>query len=236
MKLTLVLADDHRIVRQGLRALLATEPEFRLVGEAADGLEAVRLVERLRPDVLVLDLMMPGLGGLEVARRVARQSPSTRTVILSMYANEAYVVEALRAGAAAYVLKESGAEELIQAVRAAAAGDRFLSPSISEHALRAYAREAGGPADPYDTLTAREREVLQLTAEGHSGGAIAGRLFISPRTVESHRSNLMRKLGVRNQKELVRYAVQRGLSPGPPEAEAEVGRTPRAEPPVRKNP
>jgi DNA-binding NarL/FixJ family response regulator len=224
MNLTLVLADDHRIVRQGLRALLATEPEFGLVGEAADGLEAVRLVERLRPDVLVLDLMMPGLDGLEVARRVARQSPRTRTVILSMYANEAYVVEALRAGAVAYVLKESGAEELMQAVRAAAAGGRFLSPTISEHALRAYAQEAGGgPADPYDALTAREREVLQLTAEGHSGGAIAGRLFISPRTVESHRSNLMRKLGVRNQKELVRYAVLRGLLPGP--AEGEGGRS-----------
>jgi DNA-binding NarL/FixJ family response regulator len=214
--LTLVLADDHRIVRQGLRALLGTEPDVRLVGEAADGLEALRLVTRLRPDVLVLDLMMPGLGGLEVARRVTRRSPQTRIVILSMYANEAYVVEALRAGAAAYVLKVSGAEELMRAVREAAAGRRFLSPAISEHALERYAEQARGPADPYETLTAREREVLQLTAEGLSSAAAASRLFISPRTVESHRANLMRKLGLHNQRELVRFAAERGILPGPP--------------------
>jgi DNA-binding NarL/FixJ family response regulator len=211
--LSLVLADDHRIVRQGLRALLATEPDFRLVGEAADGLEAVRLVERLRPDVLILDLFLPGLSGLEVARRVHQRLPHTRIVILSMYDNEAYVVEALRAGAAAYVLKVSGAEELMRAVREAAAGRQFLSPPISEHALQSYRDKTASPADPFESLTDREREVLQLTAEGHSGNAVAERLFISPRTVESHRTNLMRKLGLRNQKELVRYAAQRGLLP-----------------------
>jgi two-component system response regulator NreC len=216
LELTLVLADDHRIVRQGLRALLQTEPGVRLVGEAADGLEAVRLVERLRPNVLVLDLMLPGLSGLEVARRVSRQSPHTRTVILSMYSNEAYVVEALRAGAAAYVLKVSGAEELMRAVREASAGRRFLSPAISEHALQTYRdKAAAAPADPFETLTDREREVLHLTAEGLSGSAVAERLFISPRTVESHRANLMRKLGLRNQKELVRYAAQRGIPLSP---------------------
>jgi DNA-binding NarL/FixJ family response regulator len=214
LELTLVLAEDHRIVRQGLRALLQTEAGVRLVGEAADGLEAVRLVERLRPNVLVLDLMLPGLGGLEVTRRVSRQAPHTRTVILSMHSNEAYVVEALRAGATAYVLKASGAEELMRAVRAAAAGQQFLSPAISEHALQSY-REKAAPADPYETLTDREREVLQLTAEGLSGNAVAERLHISPRTVESHRANAMRKLGLRNQKELVRYAAQRAI-PLPP--------------------
>jgi DNA-binding NarL/FixJ family response regulator len=212
--LTLLLADDHQIVRQGLRAILKSVVDLRLVGEAADGLETVRLVDRLQPDVLVLDLMMPGLNGLEVARQVSKRSPRTRIVILSMYSNEAYVVEALRAGATGYVLKESGAEELVKAIREVGAGRRYFSAPISEHALGAYVKKAEESSlDPYDTLTTREREILQLTAEGLSGTEISDRLFISPRTVESHRANLMRKLGVRNQKELIRYAVQRGILP-----------------------
>ena len=211
MALTLVVADDHRVVRQGLCALLKTEPDFRVVGEAADGIEALRLVERLRPNVLVLDLVMPGLGGLDTAKQTAKASPGTRIVVLSMHSNEAYVVEALRAGAAAYVLKESGADELIRAVREAAAGRRFLSPAISQNALNAYRHKASPSNDLYDTMTVREREVFHLTAEGHSGGAVAERLFISPRTVESHRANLMRKLGLRNHKELIRYAACRGM-------------------------
>src|SRR5262245_6229392 len=132
MMLTLLLADDHQIVRQGLRAILQAVPDFRLVGEAADGPEAVRLVERLQPDVLVLDLMLPGLNGMEVVRHVTRRLPRTQVVILSMHSNEAYVVEALRAGATGYVLKEAGADELIKAIRQAARGDRYLSPAISE--------------------------------------------------------------------------------------------------------
>jgi DNA-binding NarL/FixJ family response regulator len=209
-----MLADDHQIVRQGLRALLQTEPDLQLVGEAADGLETVRLVDKLQPAVLVLDLMMPGLNGIEVTRQVARRSPQTRVVILSMHSSEPYVVEALRAGASAYVLKESGAGELVKAIREVAAGRRYFSPPISEHALGAFVQQVeGAPLDPYHKLTAREREVLQLTAEGQSGNEIARRLFISARTVESHRANLMRKLAVRNQKELVRYALQRGLLP-----------------------
>jgi DNA-binding NarL/FixJ family response regulator len=212
MPLTVVLADDHQILRQGLRALLQLEADLQLLGEAADGLEAVRLVERVRPDVLVLDLMMPGLDGLEVARQLAVKSPATRVIILSMHANEAYVIEALRAGALGYVLKEAGADDLVQAIRCVAEGRRYFSAPFSEQTLEAYAQRAeGAPLDPFRTLTAREREVLQLTAEGHSGVEISERLFISPRTVESHRANLMRKLGVRNQKELVRYALQRGL-------------------------
>jgi DNA-binding NarL/FixJ family response regulator len=215
MTLTIVLAEDHRIVRQGLRAVLGAEPDLRVVGEAADGPEALRVVGRLRPDVLVLDLMLPGLGGLDVAREAARRWPRTRTVVLSMHANEAYVVEALRAGAAGYVLKDESAGELVRAIRAAAAGRRHLSSLISEEALRAYeARATERLADPYDALTLREREVLRLTAEGHSGAEVARRLFISPRTVETHRANLMRKLGVRNQKELVRFAVRRRLLRG----------------------
>lgn len=217
MTWTLLLADDHPIVRQGLRALLAAETDLRFVGEAAEGLEALRLAERLRPDVLVLDLMMPGLNGLDVARQVARRAPETRVVILSMHAHEAYVLEALLAGASAYVLKESSSDELVKAIRAVTSGRRYLSPPLSEEALGAYSRRTGSlPPDPYHTLTAREREVLQLTAEGHSGADIAERLFISPRTVETHRANLMRKLKVRNQKELIRYALQRTpQAPGP---------------------
>ena len=217
MTWTLLLADDHLMVRQGLRALLAREPDLRLVGEAAEGLEALRLAERLQPDVLVLDLMMPGLNGLDVARQVARRSPETRVVILSMHAHEAYVLEALLAGASAYVLKESSSDELVKAIRAVTTGRRYLSPPLSEEALGTYSRRTGSlPPDPYHTLTAREREVLQLTAEGHSGADIAERLFISPRTVETHRANLMRKLKVRNQKELIRYALQRTpQAPGP---------------------
>jgi DNA-binding NarL/FixJ family response regulator len=177
-------------------------------------LETVRLVERAQPDILVLDLMMPRLNGLEVARQVTRRSPRTRIIILSMHSNEAYVAEALRAGASGYVLKESSAEDLFCAIRAVAGGARYLSPPLSEHGLGAYLRKAEATrVDVYDTLTMREREVLQLTAEGHSSGEVAKRLFISARTVESHRTNLMRKLGVRNQKELIRYAVERGILP-----------------------
>src|SRR5947209_11398552 len=193
MPLTLMLADDHQIVRQGLRAILQNEPDFHLVGEAADGPEALRLAQRLRPDVLVLDVMMPGLSGLEVARQLTRLAPRTRVVMLTMHAEQAYVAEALKAGAAGYVLKDAGVHELVKAIREAAAGRRYLSPPLSEQALDDYLRRAGAePADAYETLTLREREVLQMTAEGCSGVEVADRLFISPRTVESHRANLMR--------------------------------------------
>jgi DNA-binding NarL/FixJ family response regulator len=211
MPATIVLADDHQIVRQGLRAILRTEAAFAVVGEAANGLDTMRLVARLRPDILLLDLMLPGLSGFEVIRQVVHKYAHTRVVVLSMHANEAYVQEALRAGARAYVLKESGADELVQAIREVLAGGRFLSPPLSEQSLRAYGeRTRAASFDPYETLTTREREVLDLTVEGYTSGKISKKLFISPRTVETHRSNLMRKLGLRNQKELIRYAVARG--------------------------
>ncbi len=214
MALTLVLADDHQIVRQGLRELLRTVSDFQLVGETADGPSTVRVVEEIKPDVLVLDLMLPGLSGLEVARQVGRISPATRIVVLSMHSNEAYVVEALRAGAIAYVFKEASAENLVMAVYEAAAGRRYFSPPLSEETLAAYVQSAEGKApDPLQTLTNREKEVLTLTVEGHSRTGISERLFISPRTVESHRANVMRKLNVRNLKELIRYAVERGVLP-----------------------
>jgi DNA-binding NarL/FixJ family response regulator len=210
MPLMILLADDHAIVRQGLRLILEREEGLRLVGEAADGPSAAALTARLRPDVLVLDLMLPGAGGVEVTRQVRALPQPPAVVVLSMHSDEAYVLAALQAGASAYVLKEAGGEQLVQAIRAAAEGRRHLSPPLSEQALEAYARKvASAPPDPYLLLTAREREILGLTADGHSCTEIADRLFISARTVENHRANIMRKLGVRNQKELVRFAVER---------------------------
>jgi DNA-binding NarL/FixJ family response regulator len=214
MTTTIMLADDHKIVRQGLRVLLEAEPDFHLVGEAGDGLEAVQMIERLRPDVLVLDLMMPGLSGIEVARQVSKRSPQTCVIILSMHANEAYVLEALRNGAVGYVLKDSSADELVQAVREVIAGRRFLSSPLSERAIDAYVNKAQEtPLDRYETLTAREREVLHLVAEGHTNAEIAERLSISSRTAETHRANMMRKLDLQSQTDLIRYALRRGIIP-----------------------
>lgn len=210
--ITIVLADDHEVVRQGLRALLEREPGFSLVGETGDGLEAVRLVELLNPKVLVIDLMMPGLGGLEVTRRVVTKNSHTRVIVLSMYSNEAYVAEALKNGASGYVLKCSPAATLVRAIKEVASGRRYFGPPLSEEDIEAYMRRSSAaPLDLYETLTNREREVLQLTAEGHTSTEIATRLSISPRTVETHRANLMGKLGLDNQSDLVRYALRRGL-------------------------
>ncbi|MBI5034330.1 MAG: response regulator transcription factor [Chloroflexi bacterium] len=213
MPVSILLADDHHVVRQGLRSLLETYADLMVLGEASDGLDTLRQLERLKPHVLVVDLMMPGIGGLEITRLVKRDFPQTRVVILSMHANEAYVIEALRFGAAAYVLKEATADQLIHAIREAAAGRRYLSPPLSEHAIQAYALKSmdGGSLDLYETLTTRERQVLHLAAEGHSSPEIADRLSISPRTAETHRANLMRKLGLHSQTELVQYAIRRGI-------------------------
>jgi len=213
MKTTIVLADDHPIVRQGLRTVLEAEPDYQVIGEAGDGLETMPLVERLRPQVLVLDLLMPGLSGLEIARQVRQRVPETRVIVLSMHANEAYVLAALRHGAAAYVLKETSSAELVQAVRAVVAGRRYLSRPLSERALEAYAQRAEATLDLYETLTTREREVLHLAAEGCNNAEIATRLSISPRTAEWHRTNLMRKLGLHTQTDLIRYALRRGIIP-----------------------
>jgi len=213
-KTSVVLADDHAIVRQGLRAVLEATAEFAVVGEVADGLQVAEVVDRLRPNVLVLDLMMPGLNGLEITRQVRKRCPQTRVVILSMHADEAYVLEALRNGAAGYVLKEASIPEVAQAVREVSAGRRYLSQPLSERAIESYAEKAqAAPLDLYETLTSREREVLQLCAEGYSSTEMAARLGISPRTADTHRANLMRKLGLQRQNDLVRYAVRRGILP-----------------------
>ncbi|MFW6150678.1 MAG: response regulator [Chloroflexota bacterium] len=212
--MTIVLADDHHVVRQGLKALLESEQDLSVVGEAGDGLEALKLVERVQPEVLVVDLMMGGVSGIEVARQTPRRSPRTAVVMLSMYNNEGYVLESLRAGAKAYVLKDSSAKDLVHAVRESVAGRRYLSPPLSEMAIEAYTKKSqGGGFDFFDSLSTREREVFYLVAQGCTNADIASRLSVSRRTVEIHRANMMRKLGLHNQAELIRYALERGVLP-----------------------
>ncbi len=210
---TVVLADDHPIVRQGLRTLLEQDAFCQVVGEATDGLTAIDLIAELRPDLAILDVQMPDLDGLEVARRVATVSPETRVIMLSMHSDEPYVLDALRYGALGYVLKGSATTDLVDAVRAVTAGQRFLSAPLAGRALDAYARAADTerPPDRYDLLTSREREVLQLAAQGLTNAEIGDRLSISPRTAETHRANFLRKLGIQSQTDLVRFAANRGL-------------------------
>jgi two-component system response regulator NreC len=211
----IILADDHHVVRKGLKALLSSESDFEVIGEAGDGLETVKIVEELQPDVLILDLMMAGINGLEVTRQLSKKCPETGIVILSMHSNEAYVLESLRCGAKAFILKESPPEELIGAIRFVAAGKRFLSAPLSERAIDAYTQKTEVKAlDPYDQLTTREREILQLIVQGSSNAEIASRLYISPRTVETHRTNLMRKLDLHNHSQLIQFAIQHGIIPG----------------------
>lgn len=213
-RITIVLADDHHIVRQGVKALLENEKDFQVVGEASDGITVLTITGRLKPDILVLDLMMPGLNGLEVARRVLKVSPTTKTIILSMYMNEPYVIEALRNGAYGYILKESNITDLIRAIREVAAGRHYLSPPLSERAIEAYLEKTKGASlDLYDTLTTREKEVFQLAVEGYGNAEIASRLFISTRTAETHKANMMRKLSLHTQTDLIKYAVKRGMLP-----------------------
>lgn len=212
MSISIMLADDHPVVRRGTRNLLEAETDISVVAESGDGLETVRLVERLKPDLLLLDLMMPGLSGLEVLRVVRQRSPQTRVLVLSMYSSNAFVAEALKCGATGYVLKGCTEEDLVIAVRDSAAGRRYLSPPVTDIALDAYIElTRSGPIDPHETLTPREREVLQLAAEGKTNAEMAGRLFISPRTVENHRASLMRKLGLQNHSDLVRHALRHNL-------------------------
>jgi two-component system, NarL family, response regulator NreC len=182
LSISIVLADDHPVVRRGMQAVFESERQLSVVGVAGDGLETIHLVERLKPDVLVLDLMMPGLSGLEALRIVRERSPQTRIVILSMYSNKEFIAQALSNGATGYVLKGCSEENLVRAVREAASGRRFLVPPVTDVAIDAYIEQAkAGPFDPHESLTERQREVLQLAAEGKTNAEIAARLSISPR-------------------------------------------------------
>ena len=211
--ITVVLADDHPIVRQGLRHLLENDPELNVVGEAGDGIETVQLVETMKPDILVVDMMMPGLNGLEVLRQLKKLSPLTHAIVLSMQSANAYVVEALNLGADGYVLKDTGPSELAEAIHTVVRGDRYISAKLLER-LEVNGRNIDdAPMDTYQSLTAREREVLQLSVEGKSSTEIGDKLAISPRTVEVHRSKLMKKLALHNMTDLIKYAIKRGILP-----------------------
>lgn len=210
-----LLADDHTIVRQGVRLCLEAIGGIEVIAEAEDGEQAIALVERLRPDVAVMDLTMPNLGGVEAIRQIRRDHPDVDVVVLSVHDSEAYVVQALRAGAAGYVLKRNAATELANAIRAAHEGQAYLHPSIARRVLDDYLarvrNESTSALEPLERLTPREREVVQLAAEGHSTRAIAGLLCLSTKTVEHHRGSAMAKLGLRGQTELVKFAIRVGL-------------------------
>lgn len=213
-ELRIVLAEDHGLVRAGLRSLLETFPDMKVVGEASNGNEALVQIEKLQPDVVLMDVAMPDLNGIEATRRATRANKKTRVVMLSVHGAHEYVRQALLAGAAGYVLKSADSTELETAVRTVARGERWLSPAISRIAIAAFVNEVGGRTEtgnPSDRLTARQREVLQLIAEGHSTKEIARLLHVSVKTVESHRAQLMERLGIHDVAGLVLYAVRTGM-------------------------
>lgn len=208
-----ILAEDHTIVRKGLRSLLEGEEDIEVIGEAGDGKEAITLVEQKKPDIVVMDIGMPQLNGLEATRRIKKKFPETKVLILTMHTNEEYVFEILQAGASGYVVKKAAPTELVSALRAVKQGESFLSPSISKKVIDEYLQRSGEAKrrGAFELLTDREREVLQLIAEGNSTRGIAGRLFISTKTVETHRSNLMEKLDLHGTADLTRYAIRMGI-------------------------
>jgi two-component system response regulator NreC len=212
-RLQIIIGDDHTLFRQGLRKILEEMPEWVIVGEAGDGREAVRQALATQPDVMVLDIGMPLLNGIDATRQIVKRLPQTRVLILSMHAEEAYVVQALQAGAHGYVLKDSAAQELLRAIGVIAEGKSFFSPGVARVMLNDYVRRLSeqGVADRYDLLSDREREVFQLVAEGRSSKEIAALLSVSPTTVETHRAHIMQKLDLHNTAELVLYAVRRGV-------------------------
>jgi DNA-binding NarL/FixJ family response regulator len=208
-----LLAEDHVIVRKGIRTLLEKDEEIQIVAEAQDGNEALAKAEQLNPDVVVMDITMPLLNGLEATRRIKKYCPDVKVLILTMHTAEEYIFQLLRAGASGYVLKHAAPEELLFAIKAVHRGDTFLSPSIAKTVIDDYILHAEKSAkeDPIEILTSREREILQLLAEGHSNREIAKMLFISVKTVETHRSNLMNKLNLHGIAELVVFAINRGV-------------------------
>jgi DNA-binding NarL/FixJ family response regulator len=213
MTLRILLADDHTIVRQGLRKILEENRDWQVVAEAGNGRDAARLALELQPDVAILDIGMPLLNGIEATRQIARRLPDTKILILSMHSDEAYIIQALGAGARGYLLKDTADAELIGAVSAVTRGKSFFSPAVAKVMLDDYVRRLRerGIVDRYDALSEREREIFQLIAEGHSNKAIAEVLGISPSTVETHRGHIMEKLDLHSIAEIVLYAVRRGV-------------------------
>ncbi|HZT31801.1 MAG TPA: response regulator transcription factor [Bryobacteraceae bacterium] len=212
-KISILLADDHTVMRKGLRLLLERQPNLAVVAEAADGRQAVELAEAHDPDVVVMDIAMPNLNGIEAARQIVARNPRTAIVILSMHSDESYVIRALKAGARAYLLKDSAETDLITAVRALSEGKSFFSPAISRILVEDYMRqlERHGVEDSYELLTNREREILQLLAEGKSNKEVAAMLNLSLYTVETHRTHILQKLNLHTVPELILYAVRKGI-------------------------
>jgi two-component system, NarL family, response regulator NreC len=211
--LRILIADDHTLVRQGLRKILESQTGWVVVGEAGDGRDAVQQTMDLQPDVVVMDIAMPRLNGVEALQQIERRHPNTRVLVLSMYSDEAYVTRAVRAGAAGYLLKDSADVDLIQAVCALSEGKSFFSPAVARVLLDEYVRQLAerGIADRFDTLSEREREVFQLIAEGHSNKEVATMLHISPTTVETHRAHIMEKLDLHSTADIVLCAVRKGI-------------------------
>jgi DNA-binding NarL/FixJ family response regulator len=215
MSITVFLADDHAVVRDGLRFMLQAQPDIQVIGAAANGRDALRQVAKLRPDVVVMDIAMPEMNGIEAAWEIGQVCPSTQVVFLSMHATPEHVFRSLQAGARGYLLKESAGIEVVDAVRAVHAGRRYLSAKISDQLVDDYVqrRQASGAKGPLARLSPREWEVLQLVVEGKSSTEIADMLFLSPKTVETYRSRLMQKLGLHDLPSLVKFAIQHGLTP-----------------------
>lgn len=212
-KIRVLLADDHAIVREGVKMILAKEPDFEVVGEAQDGRQALELVERMKPNVVVMDLSMPEMGGIEATQQVKERYAGVNVIALTMHEDESYVFKLLRAGASGYVLKRAAAQDLVQAVRAAAKGEAFLYPSVARKVVEDYLKrvETGEERERYDGLTEREKEILTHIAQGLSNQQIAQKLYISIKTVQTHRAHILEKLGLHDRTELVRYAIRKGL-------------------------
>ena len=213
-KIKVLVAEDHTIVRKGLCALLEAEPDIKVVGEAENGRQAIRMVEELSPDVVLMDITMPELNGMDATRQLKKKNPDLKILILSMHTSEEYIFETLRAGASGYLVKRSATTDLIQAIHVAYRGDSYLSPDISNKVITYYVKQKeGGESEPegLDKLSDREREVLQLIAEGRANREIAEQLFISAKTVEAHRANIQKKLKISGTAELTKFAIIKGL-------------------------
>jgi DNA-binding NarL/FixJ family response regulator len=207
-----LVVDDHEVVRQGIRMVLETDPDLQVVGEAASGEDAIERVRELKPNVVVMDIGMPGLSGFEATRRIRQSHPDVQVLALTVHDSEAYVFQMLQAGATGYIVKRAPAADVIQAVKRAYRGEAVLHPSVAKLLIRDYlSRVEKGEEASYDTLSEREREILKLIAEGRTNREIADMLFLSVKTVQAHRANLMRKLGMPDRTELVKYAIRKGI-------------------------